>query len=104
MCATILQYAYLSQLLALIVREQFDKPIDTSMDVLKSDLPLVIINRSPQQRLFAENPNPTIKAVLQQNAIDKNMVLDYLSEPYYKFLGNDLRNGKGNSSRLISYL
>ena len=93
--ATLLCWAYLSQLFSFIVLSKFEQPIDTAEDVLKSDLPLMITTWGWQKNLLTQK-NPGLQQVYQKNVVEKDAEMVFFSDEYINFLANQLRNGEGN--------
>ena len=102
---TILVFFYTSQLLSQLVSVGFERPIDSSKDVLETGVPLVLVGSdfgSTSVNYFAQHHNPIVREVFQKNVVEQNKTVEVMSTEYIDFLSRDFLAGKGISTYHIT--
>ena len=94
--SAVLFFSYVSQLLSQLVLVAFERPIDTTEDVLERGIPLMLTTGGSTLELFNNTHNPTMKEVLRKNVIENNLVVRFASPEFMRFITQDFRIGEGN--------
>lgn len=73
----ILSYAYRSNLLAMLVKISYEKPINTLEDVVDSKLPVNLYSNTWPDELFKSSVNPIMKQIYDEQVIGMNALTQY---------------------------
>ncbi len=93
--STLLSHAYRSNLLASLIKQEHEKPVDTYQDLIERDMTIYIINGTTVPPLLANSPNPTVVQAYRNNLVGKGGFYSKVKGETPSSVLNDIYAGKG---------
>ncbi len=93
--STLLSHAYRSNLLASLIKQEHEKPVDTYQDIINRDMTIYIINGSAMPFFLANSPNPTVAQAFRNNLVRKGGFYSTVKGKTPARVWDDVFSGKG---------